>query len=138
MRRRVFLVLGLMFMVSAPARADTDYRCLTQCVDSGLGSQPCLVRCTYVKAKAVPDANTVVGHNQFAAPQPSDGTLIAAPLPKTAAAQEDYQCLAACEKDGEQVVLCQRQCAVSLSKGGYVSAANPGNSVGTALPVRPQ
>jgi len=106
--------LLLAILISAPAWADVDYRCLQACVNEGATSAVCLGKCSYNQSP-VPAAKST--HEVFAAPKPAGNAVVLAPKSIAKAAQsEDYICLAICGQSGLQYVLCEERCAKPLQK----------------------
>ena len=109
----VVIVLALLF--SSPAVADTDYRCLNQCVRDGKTSTACMSECTYMPAHAFRSNdsknNTTDNHNPLATPQPvGEDTLLEPKAPTALPKAKDYVCMATCQKNGMQSELCEKKC----------------------------
>lgn len=115
----------IIFSVSAiSAMADTDYRCLTQCVNNGRTSVACLKECSYnVAPTPAPSAggqnSLEFSHRQFSAPAPlNSGTLLPPVRTNHTSADKDYVCMARCQQNGMQYQFCEEQC--TKNKGASV------------------
>jgi len=105
MRRIVLLAV----LISTPAWADVDYRCLQDCVNGGGTSAVCMGKCSYGQPPAPAAKST---HEVFAAPKPIGDAVILAPKPMAKTMQsEDHVCLATCGQSGLQYALCEERCA---------------------------
>jgi hypothetical protein len=115
----------------AAAGPSLDYRCLNLCMSDKNNSQACLAQCTYGQAPVAGGmgaAASPAGHNQFIAPVPVNGSLLySTPPVRSAAATEDYRCLARCEQASEQVQLCREHCQTTTSPkaGTQILATSP-------------
>ena len=138
MNRILFaLVLTLIAGFVIPAQADTDYRCLNVCVDSGKAAIDCRDQCTY--NPAIPNtkkAPAPQGHKIFEAPQPFNGIVLDSSNPaeagnlnskivainpahkKGGASGKDYQCIKQCLQGGLQYQLCDQSCTKSDCRPG--------------------
>ena len=132
-----FLLALLLGSPVFAANGTIDYRCLALCRANSATPQRCLPHCTY--GQTLPSAGKTaaadrkvtanpldqpagiaaepgepLGHNQFAAPTPATNALLLSSTPSSAPkAKTDYQCLARCEKTGQQFRMCEQECLVS-------------------------
>lgn len=111
---RLAAILSVL-LVSTPAWADIDYRCLTLCKNAGGITGACVNQCSYTpKAKtATPKGQEGKAHNTFDAPvSPS----VAAATPRTVKPPVDrtlntsHVCIQSCMRDGLQYGMCEAQC----------------------------
>ena len=118
--------LTVLFL-SAPSNADTDYQCLTQCVNGGKPSSTCLNDCSYnvnVAKPVKPDSlqmptankNFKNNHNVFTAPMPVDNTILL-PTKKTHndTTTLDWTCMSACLQPSQIYAVCEKQCTRNLN-----------------------
>src|SRR5579871_2485849 len=117
--------------------AETDYRCLTLCVDKGQSSASCMKECSYNNLAPSPtpappgeawQETLKYSHRQFAAPVPvKDGLLLPSKNsdsvtksgsqlpPMTQKSQPlkeaGYACVAKCEQKGMEYAFCEEKCA---------------------------
>lgn len=128
--RAVLFASFLLALAAAPAdcRADTDYRCLTLCVNNGNPSSACLLNCSYNLPAVSPSSSSkdpaqssseprsqALGapppaHKVFNAPVPYSGVALPSKQ-KSAPADKDYACLSECLKNRVQYQMCEESCA---------------------------
>jgi hypothetical protein len=131
-------ILGVIFVTLAivPARANTDYRCLHDCMAGGASGRSCLVQCTYVPIQKQPSAPSIPGQGptrqspnaQFDAPIPIPTDQITAPPNQTAppyatpqkglspttaplGPSTNFQCMNTCTQQGYQHDYCLEACS---------------------------
>jgi len=119
------LIVALFFVcgVAVIAKADTDYRCLNACVNSGKPSAACLMKCTYGDSQpssSSSNTNTLHGlnqesskfsHKEFVAPIPlANGTVLPTRKASGASPEKDYTCIAECQQEGLQYQFCEEKC----------------------------
>lgn len=112
----VFLIAlaGLVLGWSLSCRADTDYQCLGQCVNSGKPSSVCMNDCSYgvKQGQTVGTSSTLPNHHVLETPQPAGDTII---LPPTATqpppVSVDWTCMKACLQPPTPYAACEEQCA---------------------------
>lgn len=132
--RRLGTVILLTFLMGSalPAIADTDYRCLTQCVNEGTSSATCLKKCSYNIAPSPTPAPTVgagqetleFSHRQFAAPVPlKNGEILPPVHTNHEAPEKDYACVAKCQQEGMQYQFCEESCTKGEKTGASMAPA---------------
>jgi hypothetical protein len=122
-------ILLLVCLASLPALADTDYRCLNLCTNSGRGASQCMTQCSYVKAvpgttmpgmvsgtatgsTTAPGASNTNVHNLIEAPVPAgDEILLQRHVSQLGGSGTNYRCVGQCTKAGMQYQLCTSRCA---------------------------
>jgi len=117
-----------------PAIADTDYRCLTQCVNGGRPSTVCLKECSYNNTPLPTSSPSSIGtgqerleysHKQFAAPVPvSNGVILPPVQTNHTAPDKDYVCVAKCQQEGMQYQFCEEKCAKKTQAGSILPATS--------------
>jgi hypothetical protein len=120
--RLAILLMTLAVLGPMSARADTDQRCLSHCVTSGLGGAACLKQCSYnLETKPVPPAISAVtmqdleAHRELAVPLPDTGEIIPKPHKQAVAIpQRDRVCVSACLHAGFQYGLCNEKCVKTV------------------------
>jgi hypothetical protein len=114
MRTGAALTMMLLAVLAVmPAPADTDYRCLHECVNGGRASSACLDDCTYTPEHTFKNTNLnpLVANKPFTAPQPlQEHALVLPEPPETRHETKDYACAAKCQKSGRQYQLCEELC----------------------------
>jgi len=131
-------VIGLAWVAPAMAWADTDYRCLSDCLHAGaLSAQRCLAQCTYQPLTQAPPPLTPEQaqiapqsrYSQFQAPVPTDELLLPpstdqstspwlstpksslSPTTQPLGPSTNYKCVRDCLGNGYQHDLCVESCS---------------------------
>jgi hypothetical protein len=126
------VVGGAANAITGEARADTDYRCLSDCLNSGAGTSgaQCLARCSYQNNSQPlqPKSEFQSAHSQFIAPAPTDEILVGpshgplpgptgtpgaslAPTVQPLGPSTNYTCMRNCQAKGYQHALCISGCS---------------------------
>ncbi|HEU5047108.1 MAG TPA: hypothetical protein VFT64_04610 [Rickettsiales bacterium] len=112
--QHIAMLMGLaaliVFGASGQARAETDYRCLTDCIHKGKDSHKCMKQCAYDP----PPPSVTPSIKPFSTLVPVEKGKIVLSQPKVAKKpeREDYTCLVACQKHGSLHDFCRQQCVI--------------------------
>jgi hypothetical protein len=137
-----FTILATMLLgVVVPAKADTDQRCLSLCINNGGAASTCMPQCTYNETPHDAGAskiNTLSPHDVLQAPTPAEGVLLL-PTHKAAApiADKDYVCLNQCLQDGGQYDRCSKTCTKTGCTIGSGACSDLVGKAGGAAPDGP-
>jgi hypothetical protein len=121
------IVLFVAGLYAKTVRADTDYRCLNECINGGKTASVCMPRCTYEPnaPEKKPSNKATSTHRQFSAPVPSEQLVINRPNHKAVDDQgKDYRCVLECAQSGQQYQFCEQRC-VKQPTAGRPSIAPP-------------
>ena len=129
-RRLVLLMLGL-GLAAGPVLADTDYRCLSQCVSNGRTGSVCLPACTYnapatvapktTPATGVTSSTVGIVSNHRLLPQTrflDTSTVLVQPKKPDINESKDYRCIAQCLQANMRYQMCEENCVVVTTKAG--------------------
>lgn len=128
--RRTVLAITLTIMTAASALADTDYRCLSDCIKAGRTANVCFATCSY-PGKELPalqpqgPAQKQSAYSPFTAPAPSNEIIVPGlfPLPEGTPASRlspttqplgpstNFRCVSNCLANGYQHGLCVQNCS---------------------------
>ena len=121
----IMVLYGLVAGVS-PAGADTDYRCLDTCINTGHSSSTaCLKECEYGNIPADDQQSNIKKPNasqQFSTPVPTNGQIILPVHHAEKPVDIDYVCMTKCEKENMQYQLCEKRCDKNLLQKHSYSA----------------
>ena len=116
------------------ARADTDYRCLNLCANSGKPASVCMTRCTYQADNAknsdgdMPPTDDLLSKKRVlpTLQHPVDDKKIAPDAPTGTAATEskDYKCVNQCLQAHMQYQTCNQQCTTITAADGTIIQPN--------------
>lgn len=99
-------------VLAPPVHAETDYKCLHQCVEQNSDRQACMSRCTYgTKDEGQTPAPAGKGHKLFAPLVPVEQGEVVTSKPRAKPPENlDHVCLNACLKEGLQYAYCSQKC----------------------------
>jgi hypothetical protein len=127
---RILAVVLVCGSLSVSALANTDHRCLNNCVSQGTVASSCLQTCTYDSASPLVVQPRTAGNNPFTAlTRVSSDEISLAPVSTQSGAVGPqgrsmtqtgplqgpggrYQCLAQCVQSGLMNDICRRQCGM--------------------------
>lgn len=128
--RRTVLAVVFAIVTAAPALADTDYRCLSDCIKAGRTAYACFATCSYPGEASPPlqpqgPAQKQSAHSPFTAPAPSSEIVVPgfSPLPAGTPASRlspttqplgpstNFRCVNSCLANGYQHELCVQNCS---------------------------
>jgi len=125
----ILFLLTMLFGAAGTARADTDYRCLSDCLGGGTAGSRCLASCTYQKIPTGrPQSEFNSAHNQFDAPTPSSQLFLdsqeglsrpgsatpggsLSPTTQPLGPSTNFTCVRNCTARGYQYGLCLGSCS---------------------------
>lgn len=128
------LTAALILSAAVPALADTDYRCLADCIRAGNIGASCMASCSYLGttslsvSQPLTVAQKQTAHSPFVAPAPTESIVIAPPesfaaspggTPPTRLSpttqplgpSTNYKCVNDCLGNGYQYGLCVQRCS---------------------------
>ena len=127
------LVTVLAMLVVSQARADTDQRCLSACINGGQGASVCMPQCTY-NAKPKGDAAAAADDQDVTTNPyrvldtltPVEGSVVVSEPQRPASQQAalDRSCVETCLKQGLQYDLCNQRCTKPDCPPGSVLCLN--------------
>ena len=116
------IFLFVLAFASFSAQADTDYRCLNECIKNGGSATACLTQCSYnnpkINEKIIPQNK----NRELVVPVPIDSvTLPSAKTPTIESPSKDYACRTQCLKSGKQYKYCDGNCIKGRQSVGQSS-----------------
>ncbi len=104
------LAMLLVMVCALPAWADTDHRCLSNCMREGGASAVCMGKCTYTHAPSLPSVENA--KPEPFAPLRRHGAIKSSDVAKKHVTPEkNYLCMSECLKQKTPYSFCEQRCA---------------------------